>query len=37
MFLNQQDAEKVRQRKKNVIWFVWSVSFVWLNKTNSMN
>ena len=32
-----QDAETVRQRKKTVIWFVWSVSFVWLNKTKSMN
>ena len=29
-----QDAEKVRQRKKTVIWFIWSVSFVWLNQTN---
>ncbi len=23
--------------KKTVIWFVWSVSFVWLDKTNPMN
>jgi hypothetical protein len=22
-----QDAEKVRQRKKTVVWFVWSVWF----------
>jgi hypothetical protein len=29
-----QDAEKVRQRKKTVIWFV---SFVWLNETYQMN
>jgi hypothetical protein len=33
----KQDAEKVRQRKKTVIWFVWSVSFVLLNETNQMN
>jgi hypothetical protein len=25
----QQDAEKIRQPKKNVIWFVWSIWFVW--------
>jgi hypothetical protein len=25
----EQDAEKVRQHAKTVIWFVWSVSFVW--------
>ena len=30
----RQAAEKVRQRKKIVIWFIWFVSFVWLNKTN---
>jgi len=24
-----QDAEKVRQQKKTVIWFVWSNWFVW--------
>ena len=29
-----QDAEKVRQRKKTVIWFVL---FIWLNQTNQMN
>ena len=29
-----QDAEKVRRRKKTVIWSIWFVSFVWLNKTN---
>ena len=32
-----QDAEKVRQREKAVIGFVWSVSFVWLNETNQLN
>ncbi|MEK6670674.1 MAG: hypothetical protein AABY48_02415 [Nitrospirota bacterium] len=32
-----QDAEKVRQREKAVIGFVWSVSFVWLNETNQIN
>jgi len=32
-----QDAEKVRQQKKNVIWFVWFVLFIWLNQTNQMN
>jgi hypothetical protein len=35
--LDEQDAEKVRQRKKTVIWFVWFLSFVWLNETNQMN
>jgi vacuolar iron transporter family protein len=29
-----QDAEKVRQRKMTVIWFVWFVLFIWLNETN---
>jgi hypothetical protein len=36
----QQDAEKVRQRKKTVIgsiWFVLSVSFIRLNQTNQSN
>ena len=37
VFLCGQDAEKDRQRKKNVIWFVWSVLFVWLNETNQIN
>jgi len=32
-----QDTEKVRQQKKNVIWFVWFVLFIWLNQTNQMN
>jgi hypothetical protein len=32
-----QDAEKVRQRKKTVSWFIWFVSFVWLNETYQMN
>jgi hypothetical protein len=31
---HKQEAEKVRQQRKTVIWFV---SFVWLNKTNEMN
>jgi hypothetical protein len=30
----QQDAEKFRQQKKTVIWFVL---FVWLNQTDQMN
>jgi len=34
---NKQEAEKVRQRKKTVIWFVRSVLFVWLNETNQIN
>jgi hypothetical protein len=34
--VREQDAEEVRQRKKTVIWFVWPVSIVWLNKTNQM-
>jgi len=25
------------QYKKTVIWFVWSVLFIWLNETNQMN
>jgi len=25
--LIEQDAEKARQRKKTVVWFVWSVWF----------
>jgi hypothetical protein len=29
----EQDAEKALQGKKTVIWFIWFVSFVWLNKT----
>jgi hypothetical protein len=29
--------KKSCQRKKTVIWFVWSVSFVLLNETNQMN
>jgi hypothetical protein len=37
VFLCGQDAETVRQCKKNVIWFVWSVLFVWLNETNQIN
>jgi len=28
-FTSYQDAEKVRQRKKTVIWFVWLIWFVW--------
>ena len=32
-----QDAETVRQQKKNVIWFVWFVLFIWVNQTNQMN
>ena len=32
-----QDAEKPRQQKKIVIWFIWFVSFVWLNQTDQMN
>jgi len=32
-----QDAEKGRQQKKTVIWFIWFVSFVWLNKTNQID
>ena len=23
--------------KKTVIWFIWSISFVWLNETNRIN
>jgi hypothetical protein len=30
----EQDAEKIRQQKKTVIWFV---SFLWLNQTDQMN
>jgi hypothetical protein len=30
----EQDAEKVRQQKKPVIWFL---SFVWLNQMNQIN
>jgi len=33
----QQDAEKVRQWRKTVIWFVSFVWFFWLNETNQMN
>ena len=35
--LAEQDAEKVRQRTKIVIWSVLFISFVWLNQTNQMN
>lgn len=34
MVKTQQDAEKVRQQKKTVIWFVL---FVWLYQTDQMN
>ena len=27
--MDQHDVEKVRQRMKTIIWFVWSVSFIW--------
>jgi len=27
--MEQQDAEKVRQPKKTIIWFIWFVLFVW--------
>jgi hypothetical protein len=33
----EQDAEKVRQCKKTVIWFIWFVLFVWLNQTDQGN
>jgi len=32
-----QDAEKVRERKKTVIWFVWFVLFIWLNQMNQID
>jgi hypothetical protein len=32
-----QNAETVRQQKKNVIWFLWFVLFIWVNQTNQMN
>jgi hypothetical protein len=34
---HKQDTETVRQRKKTVIWFVWSVSLIWLNEINQIN
>jgi hypothetical protein len=27
----------VRQHKKTVVWFVWSVLFIWLNQINQIN
>jgi hypothetical protein len=33
----KQDAEKVPQHKKIVVWFVWSVWFFWLNEPNQIN